>query len=114
GFLSLENPADIDAHLAERVRLTGGVAHQAAGRDRLALSEDGGNCVADRQRNDLLAPACEKRVGRHDERVGLILRNGREGGVQLAVFAARAGPGPRVATITATGRRTSSAASAGN
>ena len=40
--------------------------------------------MADRQRNDLLAPACEKRVGRDDERVGSILRNGREGGVQLA------------------------------
>ena len=40
--------------------------------------------MACRQRHELLAPAVEKRIGADDERAGMQLDEGREGGVDLA------------------------------
>src|SRR5450830_1931627 len=56
---ALEDATDHHSDLTERIRKTGGVAHQAAGQDRLAFSVARWNGMVQRQGDDLLAPAYE-------------------------------------------------------
>ena len=60
------------------------IADQAAGRDEFAPLVDRRNGMACCQRHKLLAPADEERVAADDERAGLQLDEGGEGGVDLA------------------------------
>ena len=83
-LLALENAAGIDAGLAVRFGKAGSVAHQAAGHGELAPKVDRGHRVAGRQRDDLIAPAVEERIGANDERAGPLLDHGCEGRVDVA------------------------------
>src|SRR6266545_5058554 len=61
-LVALENPAAVDTDLTVRVRQTAAIAHQAAGGGKLAVLEDRGHRVADRQCGELLAPAIEQSI----------------------------------------------------
>ena len=57
GLLALEDAAGVDADQTVRIRKTAAVAHQAAGRGKLAILVDRGHRVAERQCGELFAPA---------------------------------------------------------
>jgi hypothetical protein len=67
GLVALENPAGVDAGLTVHVRNTASVAHQAASRGELAILEDRGHRVAERQCGELLAPAIKERIASDHE-----------------------------------------------
>src|SRR5688572_20648499 len=56
-LLALENPAGVDADLPVTVRNTASVAHQTTGRGELAVLENRGHRMAERQCGELFAPA---------------------------------------------------------
>ena len=58
--LALENAADIDAGQTVRIGKTPAVAHQAAGRDKLAKVKSGRNRMANRECGELFAPTNEE------------------------------------------------------
>ena len=70
GLLALENSAGVDAGLTVRVGDAAAVAHQAAGRDKLATLIDRGHRVAERQCGELFAAASEECIGADHERAG--------------------------------------------
>ena len=81
---ALEDLSGVNADLAIGSREARSIADQAAGRGEFAPLIDRRNGMACRQRHELLAPAVEERIGADDERAGMQLDEGREGGVDLA------------------------------
>src|SRR5262249_1697890 len=59
-LLSFENFPDIDADQTVVVRFTGSVAHQATGRDELAILEDRGHGGGERECGKLVVPGKEE------------------------------------------------------
>src|SRR4029077_5654789 len=83
----LENPAGIDADLAIYVREAGAIAHQAARCGKLTKFISRGNCMARRQRNDLVAPADEERTAADAQRAYPCFDEGRKGCINVAFVA---------------------------
>jgi hypothetical protein len=71
----------------KRVRKTGSVAHEAAGRCELARLVDRGHGVTNRQCRELFQPATEEWIGADHERASLQLDQGCENRVEVAISA---------------------------
>jgi hypothetical protein len=84
---ALEDLSGVNADLAVGTGEAHSIADQAAGRGVFTPVIDRRDRMACRQRQELLAPAEEERVAGEDERAGMQLDEGCEGGVDLA-FAA--------------------------
>src|SRR5262245_61534760 len=67
-LIAFQNPAGVDAGRTKRVRKTGSVAHEAAGRCELARLVDRGHGVTNRQCRELFEPATEEWIGADHER----------------------------------------------
>src|SRR5215469_17289315 len=80
---ALEDLSGVSADQAIHSREASSIADQAADRDELAPLIDRRNGMTRCQRHELVAPAEEERVGA-DERGGMQLDKGCEGGVDLA------------------------------
>jgi hypothetical protein len=82
-LLALENPPRINARLAMRNGKAGPVAHQAAGRRKLARIVDRGHGMARRQCDQLITLTDEKRIGANDQGSGSLLDQRREGRIEI-------------------------------
>jgi hypothetical protein len=87
GLGALENAAGVDAGLTIGVHKVSSVADQTAGRGELAQLIDRGDGVACRQRDNLIAPAAEERVGADEQCSGSELRNCRKCRIEVALAA---------------------------
>ena len=70
-----------------RIRKAGSVAHQPPGYGKVSKLINPGHCMARGQRDELIAPAEEERIGGDKECAGPLLDDGCEGRVEVA-FAA--------------------------
>ena len=84
---TFENPASIDADLMIRIRKAGSVAHQTPGYGELPKLINRWHRMARCQRDELVAPAEEERIGSDEKRAGPLLDEGCERRVEVA-FAA--------------------------
>jgi hypothetical protein len=84
GFLTFENPADVDAGTAIGIGLAWSIAHQPAGLDVLAMHIARGQRVAGHSRDQLSTLAIEERTTADEQRAGAHLHDGREGGIEFA------------------------------
>src|SRR5438270_5191237 len=82
-LLVLEDPPSVNASLTPSARSAGCVADQASGSDEFPRKIDGGNRIANRQRNELFAAVVEHRIRADDEPAGVLLDQRRESGVDL-------------------------------
>ena len=71
---ALEDVAGIDADLMKHIREVGAVAHQAAGRDNVAVLIGSRKSVARRQGGKLHAATVEETVGTDEEGIGPLAR----------------------------------------
>jgi hypothetical protein len=78
---ALEHPSRVNPDLAPKARLARPIADQAAEFGELAPLVDRRNGKPCRQRDELFAPAVEEWIGADEERAGLQLDEGGEGGV---------------------------------
>jgi hypothetical protein len=78
---TLENSANIESCLAQRLRTTGTVAHPTACRDVLSERINRRHGVARRERDDLIAPAAKEWIDFDEKRADLLLSDRGEGGV---------------------------------
>src|SRR4051794_22178044 len=83
GALALENPRSIEADLAISVGKACPITHEAAGRDVLAQFIDRRNGIMLCKRDELLAPAVEKRVAANQQSLHSHLDKSLEGGVNV-------------------------------
>jgi hypothetical protein len=70
-----------------RIRHAGAVAHQSTGRNDLSPLIHRGQSVTLCQRDELIASAAKECLGCHNHRVGSLLHQAREGGVDLPLCA---------------------------
>src|SRR5262249_25526362 len=84
-LLSFENAASVNASLMVRIRNDGSVAHQPAGRSKLAPFVYRRNRMARSQRDEFCASGVEERIGSDDERADPLLNEGGEGCDELAL-----------------------------
>src|SRR5262245_15354921 len=84
---AFEDLTGIDADLTPHDRNIGSIAHQPAGFDLLASAVGRGNPLARRKRRKLDAPTDEERVGRDEQRIGSVAREGGECCLDLAAGA---------------------------
>ena len=86
-LIAFQNPAGVDAGRTKRVRKTGSVAHEAAGRCELARLVDRGHGVTNRQCRELFEPATEEWIGADHERTCSQLAQGCENRIEIAFVA---------------------------
>jgi len=84
---ALEDLSGVNSSLAPGIGEAWSVADQAAGRGEFPSLVNRWNGIPRRQRHELLAPACEERIGADDKRAGLQLDEGCETGVDFALGA---------------------------
>jgi hypothetical protein len=84
GLGAFEDLSNVSPDLTIDSREARSIADQAPGRDELTELIDRWNAMACRQGNELLAPAREEWIGEDEERVGWLLDEGGEGGVDLS------------------------------
>src|SRR5664279_4785371 len=77
-LLALEYPPGVDANQTVWLLSVASVAHQAAGRGELAIFENRGHRVAERQCSELFAPTNEEWIGADHECARSKLDNGCE------------------------------------
>jgi len=87
GLRAFEDLTGVNAHLTERVRNVGPIAHQPTGFDKLAIVVTRRNAIERRERLKLDTPAAEEYVGGDEEGVGPVAANCGEGGLDLAASA---------------------------
>ena len=85
GRVALENSGGIDAGLVIGGLEVGFVAHQATGRDELALKIDSRQHVASRQRDDQFPAGGQERAGHDQQRTGPALDDRGKGGLYIPV-----------------------------
>ena len=81
---ALQNLSGVNANQAKGSYEVQSIADQAASFDELARLVDRRNAAGCRQRRELLAPVGKEWVAADDERAGMQLDEGCEGGVDLA------------------------------
>src|SRR6266568_508937 len=86
-LLTLHNPADVVTGLAVGIGSAGTIADEAAGFGLLAISENRRHAIARHQDDQLNALTEEKGVGTYDECTDLLLLDGREGILYVALGA---------------------------
>src|SRR6516164_3171492 len=84
GIHAAKDLSGINPELAKRSRNFQPAAHQTTDGYEFAHPIAPRNCVARRQRHDLIAPACKKRVGAYEQRAGLPFGEGGEGAIYVA------------------------------
>src|SRR5262249_14464284 len=82
-LLTLENTADIGAHLTERVLSTSVVAHQTPGRDAFTTWIHHGNRMSSRQCDEEFTPSAQVRIVGEEECADWLLRQSLEGDLDL-------------------------------
>src|SRR5436190_4233504 len=70
GLFALENPSDVEASPAIRIRSVVAIAHQPALFDKRTVGVHVGDGVTRRERDNLLAPAREVRIATEHQRDG--------------------------------------------